>query len=203
VPDAASTFHDLTTLSHPIFPLLPGVTGLPEPFHFFFLSSLLVAVWLTLISRPTETHIPTMIVRRTTTSSLAAAKLAARRNQPALGPDRLFASLATATLPRPSASSSTTNFTIPQKRSFHASRIAKLPPGGGGGFPGGFPGGGMPGQQNKKPGETLQEYTSDLTALAKEGKLDPVIGRGEEIRRVTQILARRTKSNPVLVGEGE
>ena len=54
---------------------------------------------------------------------------------------------------------------------------------------------------NKKPGETLEQYGVDLTQLAKEGKLDPVIGRHEEIRRTLQILARRTKNNPVLIGE--
>ena len=48
---------------------------------------------------------------------------------------------------------------------------------------------------------TLKKYTTDFTALAKEGKLDPVIGRDEEIRRTMQILSRRTKNNPVLVGE--
>ncbi|KAL7506673.1 hypothetical protein ACHAXN_005362 [Cyclotella atomus] len=55
--------------------------------------------------------------------------------------------------------------------------------------------------QKAKPGETLAQYGIDLTALAKEGKLDPVIGRHEEIRRTLQILARRTKNNPVLIGE--
>lgn len=55
--------------------------------------------------------------------------------------------------------------------------------------------------QNAKPGETLSQYGIDLTALAKENKLDPVIGRHEEIRRTLQILARRTKNNPVLIGE--
>ena len=48
---------------------------------------------------------------------------------------------------------------------------------------------------------TLEQYSRDLTALAREGKLDPVIGREEEIRRVVQILSRRTKNNPCLVGE--
>ncbi len=47
----------------------------------------------------------------------------------------------------------------------------------------------------------LQRYTRDLNALARSGKIDPVIGRDEEIRRVLQILSRRTKNNPVLVGE--
>ena len=48
---------------------------------------------------------------------------------------------------------------------------------------------------------TLDAYSRDLTVLAKEGKLDPVIGREKEIRRVIQILSRRTKNNPVLIGE--
>jgi ATP-dependent Clp protease ATP-binding subunit ClpB len=49
--------------------------------------------------------------------------------------------------------------------------------------------------------EVLKKFTRDLTELAKEGKLDPVIGRDEEIRRVIQVLSRRTKNNPVLIGE--
>jgi ATP-dependent Clp protease ATP-binding subunit ClpB len=49
--------------------------------------------------------------------------------------------------------------------------------------------------------EALKKYTTDLTALATQGKLDPVIGRDEEIRRTIQILSRRTKNNPVLIGE--
>lgn len=56
----------------------------------------------------------------------------------------------------------------------------------------------VPNQQQKDP---LTEYTRDLTKLAKERKLDPVIGRDDEIRRVMQILSRRTKNNPVLIGE--
>lgn len=48
---------------------------------------------------------------------------------------------------------------------------------------------------------TLEQYSRDLTALAREGNLDPVVGRDEEIRRVIQILSRRTKNNPCLVGE--
>src|SRR2546421_6117792 len=49
--------------------------------------------------------------------------------------------------------------------------------------------------------QALQKYGRDLTALAAQGKLDPVIGRDEEIRRVIQVLSRRTKNNPVLIGE--
>jgi ATP-dependent Clp protease ATP-binding subunit ClpB len=49
--------------------------------------------------------------------------------------------------------------------------------------------------------QALQKYSKDLTDLARKGKLDPVIGRDEEIRRVVQVLSRRTKNNPVLIGE--
>ncbi len=49
--------------------------------------------------------------------------------------------------------------------------------------------------------DALKKYSRDLTAAAQEGKLDPVIGRDEEIRRTIQVLARRTKNNPVLIGE--
>jgi len=49
--------------------------------------------------------------------------------------------------------------------------------------------------------EALEKYTRDLTKLARAGKLDPVIGRDAEIRRTLQVLARRTKNNPVLIGE--
>lgn len=57
-------------------------------------------------------------------------------------------------------------------------------------------------KQKKKGGTaTLEQYSRDLTRLAKEGKLDPVIGREEEILRTIQILSRRTKNNPCLVGE--
>ncbi|MFO0586311.1 MAG: ATP-dependent chaperone ClpB [Polyangiaceae bacterium] len=49
--------------------------------------------------------------------------------------------------------------------------------------------------------QALEKYTRDLTAAAKSGKIDPVVGRDEEIRRVIQVLSRRTKNNPVLIGE--
>lgn len=49
--------------------------------------------------------------------------------------------------------------------------------------------------------DALKKYTRDITELARNGKLDPVIGRDEEIRRTIQVLARRTKNNPVLIGE--
>ena len=56
--------------------------------------------------------------------------------------------------------------------------------------------------QNAEDGfDALEKYARDLTAVAAEGKLDPVIGRDEEIRRTIQILSRRTKNNPVLIGE--
>lgn len=49
--------------------------------------------------------------------------------------------------------------------------------------------------------QSLEKYGTDLTAIAREGKIDPIIGRDEEIRRVMQILSRRTKNNPVLIGD--
>ena len=49
--------------------------------------------------------------------------------------------------------------------------------------------------------QALERYARDLTELARRGKLDPVIGRDDEIRRVIQVLSRRTKNNPVLIGE--
>ncbi len=56
----------------------------------------------------------------------------------------------------------------------------------------------QPQQDNKPP---LEQFGQDFTALAREGKLDPVIGRDEEIRRCMQVLSRRSKNNPVLIGE--
>ena len=49
--------------------------------------------------------------------------------------------------------------------------------------------------------ESLKKFTIDLVAEAREGKIDPIIGRDEEIRRTIQILSRRTKNNPVLIGD--
>ena len=49
--------------------------------------------------------------------------------------------------------------------------------------------------------QALKRYSKDLTDLARKGKLDPVIGRDEEIRRLIQVLSRRTKNNPVLIGD--
>jgi ATP-dependent Clp protease ATP-binding subunit ClpB len=56
-------------------------------------------------------------------------------------------------------------------------------------------------QQPEGKFQALEKYGRDLTALARQGKIDPVIGRDEEIRRVMQVLTRRTKNNPVLIGE--
>jgi len=69
--------------------------------------------------------------------------------------------------------------------------------GGGGGFGGGP--GGPQGTTSKTP--TLDQVSRDLTEMARNGELDPVIGRAEEIARVVRILSRRTKNNPVLIGE--
>ncbi|HBN38724.1 MAG TPA: ATP-dependent Clp protease ATP-binding subunit ClpC, partial [Ruminococcaceae bacterium] len=60
---------------------------------------------------------------------------------------------------------------------------------------------GRRGKNGKSKTPTLDEFGKDLTAIAKEGKIDPVIGREEEIQRVIQILSRRTKNNPCLIGE--
>src|SRR5690242_545790 len=56
-------------------------------------------------------------------------------------------------------------------------------------------------QEPESKYQSLQRFTRDLTEVARKGKLDPVIGRDEEIRRVMQVLSRRTKNNPVLIGE--
>ncbi|MBQ2412816.1 MAG: ATP-dependent Clp protease ATP-binding subunit ClpC, partial [Anaerotignum sp.] len=56
-------------------------------------------------------------------------------------------------------------------------------------------------KQTKGKTATLDQYSRDLTALAREGRLDPVIGREDEIKRVIQILSRRSKNNPCLIGE--
>src|SRR5207248_1895402 len=55
--------------------------------------------------------------------------------------------------------------------------------------------------RTKSKTPTLDEFGRDLTVMAREGKLDPVIGRADEIERMIQILARRTKNNPVLIGD--
>ncbi|NLG63858.1 MAG: type VI secretion system ATPase TssH, partial [Candidatus Cloacimonetes bacterium] len=56
-------------------------------------------------------------------------------------------------------------------------------------------------QEPEQKYRALERFTRDLTEVARRGKLDPVIGRDEEIRRVVQVLSRRTKNNPVLIGE--
>src|SRR5207247_2763722 len=56
-------------------------------------------------------------------------------------------------------------------------------------------------QEPESKYQALQRFTRDLTDLARKTKLDPVIGRDEEVRRVMQVLSRRTKNNPVLIGE--
>ena len=63
-----------------------------------------------------------------------------------------------------------------------------------------MPGFRMQQDEEPKPGEALKKYSQDLTELAAQGKLDPVIGRDDEIRRALQVLSRRTKNNPVLIG---
>ena len=77
---------------------------------------------------------------------------------------------------------------------------------GGGGFAGASAGPGGGGQRGPQQGErsnslVLDQFGRNLTAAAKEGKLDPVVGRDKEIERVMQVLSRRTKNNPVLIGE--
>ena len=62
-------------------------------------------------------------------------------------------------------------------------------------------GSGMDSQEGEGQRQSLDKYTIDLTERARSGKLDPVIGRDDEIRRVIQVLQRRTKNNPVLIGE--
>ncbi|HOW01501.1 MAG TPA: hypothetical protein PLY19_08550, partial [Rhodoglobus sp.] len=59
---------------------------------------------------------------------------------------------------------------------------------------------GAPGTDEEQK-TALQQYGVNLTDIARSGKLDPVIGRDAEIRRVSQVLTRRTKNNPVLIGE--
>src|ERR1039458_8643224 len=58
-----------------------------------------------------------------------------------------------------------------------------------------------PPQSPEEEQSPLERFGRDLTEIAEQGKLDPVIGRDDEIRRVIQVLSRRTKNNPVLIGE--
>src|ERR671911_295333 len=62
-------------------------------------------------------------------------------------------------------------------------------------------GGGAPGESQPQGSLVLDQFGRNLTQLAREGKLDPEIGREKEIERVMQVLSRRTKNNPVLIGE--
>ncbi|MFF7355740.1 MULTISPECIES: ATP-dependent Clp protease ATP-binding subunit [Streptomyces] len=62
-------------------------------------------------------------------------------------------------------------------------------------------GDGLPTERKKTPATTLDEYGRDLTEEARAGRLDPVVGRGEEIEQTVEILSRRSKNNPVLIGE--
>uniref|UniRef100_A0A7S1KU60 Uncharacterized protein n=1 Tax=Percolomonas cosmopolitus TaxID=63605 RepID=A0A7S1KU60_9EUKA len=101
-----------------------------------------------------------------------------------------------------------------QRALFHQngflSQRGGVPPGGGrrppgAGGPGGSGGGGgwnifNQGGEEPQPGEFLKKYSRDLTELAKQGKLDPVIGREQEIRRVLQVISRRLKSNCCVIG---
>ncbi|GAA6017225.1 hypothetical protein JCM10207_002576 [Rhodosporidiobolus poonsookiae] len=99
--------------------------------------------------------------------------------------------------------------TFAAARTFSTSHAARNPPRGGAPPPppgGGQGGGGFPignifgGGQKREPGQALKDNGVDLTALAKEGKLDPVVGREQETRRMIEILSRRSKNNPLLVG---
>ncbi|EIN06337.1 P-loop containing nucleoside triphosphate hydrolase protein [Punctularia strigosozonata HHB-11173 SS5] len=98
---------------------------------------------------------------------------------------------AVALQPRPSIPWTPNCGIVNQRRGY-----AQPPPNGG---KGGMPGFNMFGQQFEK-GDALKQFSVDLTEFARNGKLDPTIGRDEEIRRTIQILSRRTKSNPVLIG---
>lgn len=60
---------------------------------------------------------------------------------------------------------------------------------------------GMQPQQTEEQPSALEQFGVNLTEVARSGKLDPVIGRDQEIRRISQVLTRRTKNNPVLIGE--
>lgn len=97
------------------------------------------------------------------------------------------------------------SLTSPSRRPLSTTPPARLPPGRGGPPPppppqGGGGGGGFPignifsgGAAKREPGKALEDNSVDLTALAREGKLDPVIGREAETRRMVEILSRRTK----------
>ncbi|GAA5903138.1 hypothetical protein JCM8208_000462 [Rhodotorula glutinis] len=131
----------------------------------------------------------------------------------------LSRTIRTATVPRSLYRALAPTTTLPvalAHRPLSTSAPARNPPGRGG-FPppppanngrgGGFGGGGggpigniFGGGAKREPGQILEQNSVDLTALAKEGKLDPVIGREQETRRMIEILSRRTKNNPLLIG---
>ncbi|KAL5478820.1 HSP78_1 [Sanghuangporus weigelae] len=139
---------------------------------------------LTTLRTYASLSVPSSSVRARLLSSTAVHGRPAR-----LGPQRLPRLLSPLAL-------SSARGTVPIA-SIQARRYAQGP-GGGAGGPGGLSFAGFKPAHQK--GEALKEYSIDLTQLAREGKLDPVIGRDEEIRRTIQILSRRTKSNPVLIG---
>jgi len=98
----------------------------------------------------------------------------------------------------------TTQTTHVHARNFSTTPLRPIQMPGGGGGGGGTPFGSVFGTkegQEAAPGEILKQYSKDLTAMAREGKLDPVIGRDYEINRTLQVLARRTKNNPIIIGD--
>ncbi|BGP09840.1 chaperone ATPase hsp78 [Rhodotorula toruloides] len=108
----------------------------------------------------------------------------------------------------PAALSLATHRSPPSSRTFSTTAPrsqrggAPPPPGsGGGGGGGGFPIGNIfGGGQKREPGQALKDNGIDLTELARKGKLDPVVGRSDETKRLIEILSRRSKNNPLLVG---
>ncbi|GAA5825365.1 hypothetical protein JCM11251_006951 [Rhodosporidiobolus azoricus] len=121
-----------------------------------------------------------------------------------------LSSLSRATLTRRAAPAASAYLALHPSRSFASAPPSRArggappppPPGGGGGGGGGFPMGNIfGGGQKREPGKTLEEHSIDFTALAREGKLDPVVGREAETRRMIEILSRRSKNNPLLVGQ--
>jgi len=103
-------------------------------------------------------------------------------------------------LPPLLATSSARHLSTTAPRSYPPRNGPPPPPPQGGG--GGFPIGNIfnQGQQKREPGSTLKENGVDLTELASKGKLDPVIGRDAETKRCIEILSRRSKNNPLLIG---
>ncbi|GAA5886607.1 hypothetical protein JCM6882_005831 [Rhodosporidiobolus microsporus] len=119
-----------------------------------------------------------------------------------------LSSLSRATLAQRAAAAAVTSSALNPSRTFSTTRPTSArggappppPPGGNGG--GGNPIGNIFGMGKKRePGQALEDSGVDLTALAREGKLDPVVGREAETRRMIEILSRRSKNNPLLVGQ--